>query len=169
MNDMSAKDFPPLLVLSADEAADSAVATPSVENLRALAWALYTSGTMMETVKGGLAKAHLGQTAITAIDAVIDSYVDLVNPANTFLAQYVNAVQTGKWPPVDIPLPPPIDPKATTLKQLINDIEGAVNTAIVKFQDTKYGAEVSNALKALEDGLKNIVDTLQEYYPNLLK
>lgn len=162
--------FPPIPnLLQATSTAKPGTATPSTDKLRSLAWALYSSGTFFETIKGGLNKAGLSATVITAIDASIDGYVDLINAAIPFLSTYVDAVKTGKWPAVEIPMPPVIDPKATIAQQVINDIEGAVNTAIIAFQKSPNGEEVANGLQALQKGLNDLVDTIQQYYPNLLK
>lgn len=169
----NAVGFPPRLVLDRPvfnaEVADTAGDATKTKRLRMLAWALYTSGSVLETVEASLGTASLSKKAITAIDASIESYVDLVNAANSFLADYVNAVDTGKWPPIDIPLPPVIKPGQDKLSDIVNSIEGAVNTAIVQFQDSPNGAEVAHGLQALQKGLTDVVNTIKEYYPELFK
>jgi phage-related protein len=171
MTNLDYERFPPLLVptLTGDPSKPVEPSSSLIRNLRTLAWLLYTSGTILQTVKDGLSKAKLSEAAITAISTVIDSYADLVNSANTFLASYVTAVISGKWPAVPIEMPPVIDPKAGISQQVLNDIKGAVNAAIVKFDGSAHGAEVANALSALEKGLEKVVKTIQQYYPGLLK
>jgi hypothetical protein len=171
MTNPDQEGFPPFLMVQAPaEGAEQLtdVATPSTDKLQALAWALYTSGTILETAKGSLAATGLDKDAIKAVDFAIDSYVDLINPANQFLAHYINHMKTGKWPPVTIKMPPAINPKASTVKQVINDIDGAVSAAIVEFQGSPHGGKTANALSALETGLESIVKTIQQYYPKLL-
>lgn len=161
----------------------TSVSGPSVDHLRDLAWAFYLSGTVLQTFKGSVAKLGLGSKAVTAIKLSIDLYTDAINaliapkpapPADTppegFLTIYIAAIQTKSWPPVTIPMPPVIDPNATLLKNVLADIKGAVNTAIIAFQGAgKDGEEVANGLSSLESALDAMVGTIQQYYPNSLK
>lgn len=174
---------PAVEILDANPATLAAASSPSAAHLKDLAWGLYLSASAAQTAKGPLADAKLGPSATKAIEATIDAYTDAVNamiapapvppatsPPEGFLTIYVGAVINGRWPPVEIPMPPVIDPNTMTLGNVLNDIKGAVNAAIGAFQATgKDAGMVANGLISLENALNSIVSTINEYYPDLLK
>ena len=178
MTDQVTTDFPPALVhpvhrnvllgaSGGEPGGTSESDADKTKRLTKLAWFLYGAGEFLSTTEDGLKKMDLGESAITAIDASIDSFVDLINSANDFLSNYVEAVKTGKWPPIDIPMPPHIDPNHESVSDITHMIEGAINSAILEFQDNPHGAEIAQALTDLENGLKDVVTTIKTYYPKL--
>ena len=114
-------ELPPLYVREGHMGANDDIdQSKKIKHLTAFAWMIYTSATILGGVEDGLDKAKLSKAAKNAIGVSIDSYVVLANAGIKFMTDYVNAVKTGKWDSVEIPLPPVIDPKHDLLHDILN-------------------------------------------------
>lgn len=163
-------EFPPAIpetTATAEFAATDKFA-PSEKYLKDLAWSIYFMGMAANLADSEVSSAEnsgkLRKGAADALHTALESFIGVVNPVNKFLTDYVNELESGKWPPVPVGMPPPVSLSKSNLQNMLSLVDAVINTAIAATSGAQHD-EIADLLKKFDTAVKNVITTVDMYYP----